>query len=62
MVSLVGPLAMIGCKPRQARKGATVTADSCAGVWLAGGTSINIYADKRPAKKYQLKTNNSRIL
>jgi len=53
---------MIGCEPRQARKGATVTADSCAGVWLAGGTSINIYADKRPAKKYQLKTNNSRIL
>jgi len=39
VVSLVGPLAMIGCEPRQARKGAAVTADSCAGVWLAGGTS-----------------------
>ncbi len=34
MVGRVGPLATIGCKPRQARKGATVAADSCAGVWL----------------------------
>ncbi len=40
MVSLVGPLAMSGCKPRQARKGAAVAANACAGVWLAGGTSI----------------------
>jgi len=39
VVSLVGPLAMIGCEPRQARKGAAVAADSCAGVWLAGDTS-----------------------
>jgi hypothetical protein len=31
----VGPLATIRCKPRQARKGATVAADSCAGMWLA---------------------------
>ncbi len=31
----VGPLAMIGYELRQARKGATVVADSCAGVWLA---------------------------
>jgi len=30
----VGPLATIRCKPRQARKGATVAADSCAGMWL----------------------------
>ncbi len=34
MVSLVGPRAMIRYKPRQARKGATVVADSCAVVWL----------------------------
>ncbi len=40
MVSLVGPLAMTGCEPRQARKGAAVVTDACAGVWLAGGTSI----------------------
>ena len=39
MVSLAGPLAMISCEPRQARKGATVTADSCAVVRLAGDTS-----------------------
>ena len=32
--SRVGPLATIGCKLRQARKGATVAADSCAGMWL----------------------------
>ena len=31
----VGPLATIRCKPRQARKGAAVAADSCAGMWLA---------------------------
>ena len=31
-----GPLAMPGSEPRQARKGATVTADACAGVWLSG--------------------------
>ncbi len=40
MVSLVGPRAMPGCKPRQARKGAAVAAKACAVVWLAGGTSI----------------------
>ena len=34
MVALVGPLAMIDGKLRQARKGATVTIDSCAGMWL----------------------------
>ncbi len=37
--SLVGPRAMIRCKSRQARKGATVATDSCAVVWLAGGAT-----------------------
>ncbi len=32
----IGPLATIGCKLRQARKGATVATDSCAGMWLIG--------------------------
>ncbi len=36
MVTPVGPLAMIDCEPRQARKGATVVVISCAEVWLAG--------------------------
>ncbi len=31
-----GPLATIDCEPRQARKGAAVTFDSSAGVWLLG--------------------------
>ena len=35
-----GPLAMIGSEPRQARKGATVVTDSCAGVWLSGSPPI----------------------
>ena len=34
LVSLVGPRAMKSYKPRQARKGATVVASSCAVVWL----------------------------
>ena len=34
MVAHSGPPATIRCEPRQARKGATVAADSCAGVWL----------------------------
>ena len=34
MVALIGPLAMIDGELRQAWKGATVTIDSCAGVWL----------------------------
>src|SRR5690606_14573031 len=33
---LIGPLATIDGEPRQARKGATVAVDSCAGVWLMG--------------------------
>ena len=32
----VGPLAMVSCESRQARKGATVAVKPCAGVWLAG--------------------------
>ena len=32
----IGPLATINCEPRQARKGAAVTIDSGAGVWLLG--------------------------
>ena len=40
MVVLVGPLAMIGCEPRQTRKGAAAAADSCAGVWLAGVATL----------------------
>ena len=44
MVALVGPLAMTGYEPRQARKGATVVADSCAGVWLArAATQLSFY-------------------
>ena len=39
-VTLVGPRAMVGYKPRQARKGATVVADSCAVVWLARVTTF----------------------
>ncbi len=38
----VGPLATIRCKPRQARKGATVAADSCAGMWLIRLPPISI--------------------
>ena len=36
MVAPAGPLATIDGKLRQARKGATVAIDSCAGVWLVG--------------------------
>ncbi len=32
----IGPPAMINCELRQARKGATVAIDSCAGMWLVG--------------------------
>lgn len=44
MVSLAGPRAMIRCKPRQARKGATVAADACAVVWLAGDATLKSLA------------------
>lgn len=35
MANLVGPSATIRCEPRQIRKEAAATTDSCAGVWLA---------------------------
>ena len=47
MVTHVGHLATIHCKPRQARKGATVVMDSCAGerrAWVAS----NIYLSLKP--------------
>src|SRR5690625_5536643 len=40
----VGPLAMIGSEPRQARKGAAVAADSCAGVWLTGPPPSSMFS------------------
>ena len=40
LVSLVGPRAMLGYELRQARKGATVVADSCAAEWLARATNL----------------------
>jgi hypothetical protein len=36
MVAPFGPLATASCKPRQARKGATVVVTLCAEVWLLG--------------------------
>jgi hypothetical protein len=39
MVVPVGPLAMLDAEPRQARKGATVGVDACAGVRLAGAAT-----------------------
>ena len=39
MVARMGSLATIGCKPGQARKGAAVATDSCAGVQLVRDTS-----------------------
>ncbi len=49
MVTCIGPLATMSCEPRQARKGATVTVISGAGVWLVqvatrlarGGYALN---------------------
>ncbi|GEK51064.1 hypothetical protein HVE01_17850 [Vreelandella venusta] len=32
----LGPPATLNCKPRQARKGATVVVAACAGMWLLG--------------------------
>ncbi len=40
MVAYIGPLAAIGCEPRQARKGAAAAADSGAEVWLVWAASI----------------------
>ena len=41
MVTHSGPLATIGCEPRQARKGAAAAADSSAGVWLVWVATLN---------------------
>src|SRR5690606_22132869 len=38
---LPGPLATIDGEPRQARKGATVAVDSCAGVWLGRSPPVS---------------------
>ena len=40
MVACMGPFATMSCKPRQARKGATVVVTSGAGVWLVWAASI----------------------
>ena len=42
MVTHSGPPATICCEPRQARKGATVAADSCAGVRLVWVATLQI--------------------
>ncbi len=47
-VGRAGPLAAIGRKPRQARKGATVATDSGAGMWLVRCTST-VYR-RRPSR------------
>lgn len=49
MVARAGPLATICCEPRQAWKGAAVTTDSCAGVWLVRAAAI-----ARPSPFYPL--------
>lgn len=41
MVAFIGPLAMNICKPRQARKGATVAGTSCAEMWLVEAAAIS---------------------
>jgi len=46
MASRVGSLAMIRYEPRQARKGATVVVDSCAGVWLSRLATLNIRPER----------------
>lgn len=42
MVDCVGPLAALGCEPRQAWKGATVAADARAGMRLAQSTALTL--------------------
>ena len=41
MVVRAGPLAMLSREPRQARKGAAVTVDACAGVWLVRAAALS---------------------
>gem|GEM_PF-1481386 len=48
MVTLSGPLATIDREPRQARKGATVVNQVCAGVWLVRVPTISFSA-RQPA-------------
>ena len=48
MVDRAGPLAADLCKPRQARKGATVAAGLGAGMWLARDTSKFLCAAPSP--------------
>ncbi len=50
MVTCIGPLATIGSELRQARKGATVAADSGAGMWLIRAATLIIPAV--PIKKH----------
>ena len=45
MVGSVGPPATISREPGQARKGAAAAVTLCAGVWLAGLTSITYLLD-----------------
>jgi len=40
---LAGSLATTNCELRQAWKGATVTVNSCAGVWLTGSPPFNFF-------------------
>ncbi len=40
MEDSIGPLATIRCKPRQARKGATVAVKLCAEVWLIEDSTL----------------------
>jgi len=44
MVAPIGPLAIISCELRQARKGATVAVTLCAGVWLIGVATQFLFA------------------
>jgi len=53
MEDSVGPLAMISCEPRQARKGATVAVTSCAGVRLAEDSTFILYC-RQPSSKVTL--------
>lgn len=56
LVTLVGSRAMIGYKLRQARKGATVVADSCAAVWLARATFTDPVKETVPLTRFFLST------
>ncbi len=40
MATKIGPLAVVGNEPRQARKGAAAVTDPGAGVWLVGVASL----------------------